>query len=143
MNRIIIKASVMVLLVLAVSLGVKAQNVEYRAEIPFSFQAAGKHYEAGKYSVGSLSQVSSPGGIVIRDLQNRNGRILGMNSAHGDNNWDKPGTLTFLKVEGEYRLSQISTPTFKMEMKGRAGKGRELAQRAPSGSNIVTIALNK
>ena len=143
MNRIIIQASAMVLLVLAISVGAKAQSDQYRAEIPFSFEAAGKHYEAGKYSVGPLSQVSSPGGIAIRDLQNGNARMLGVNSVQGDNKWDKPGTLSFLKVGGQYRLSQISTPTFKMKMKGQADKNSEVAQRTPSASNIVTVALNR
>ena len=144
MNRIFMQASVVVLFVLAVSAGVSAQSEQqYRAEIPFSFEAGGKHYAAGTYSVGPLSQVSSPGGIVIRDTQSKKSRILGVNSMHGDNNWDKPGTLTFLNVGGQYKLSQISTATFRMNLRGKGAKSSEMAERASSDSKEVAIALKR
>lgn len=141
MNRIIRQVSVIGLLVLAVTIGVSAQaDQQYRAEIPFSFEAAGKHYEAGKYSVGPLSQASTPGGIAIRNVQNGEARVLGVNSVQGDNNWDKAGKLTFLKINGQYRLSQISTPTFGMKMKS---KRSDLAQAGATRPEVVAINLNR
>lgn len=143
MNRIIRQASVIGLFLLAVTIGVSAQaNQQYRAEIPFSFEAAGKHYEAGNYAVGPLSQASSPGGIVLRDSRNKVARVLGVNAIQGDNNWDKQGKLTFLKVNGRYTLTQISTPTFIMEMKSRKSKG-DLAKQTPADAQVVAINLTR
>ena len=111
------KASLMVLCVVAVTMGANAQTAQqYRAEIPFDFVAGGKHYSAGQYSVGPVA-ASTGSAVVIRDLQKGNSRVLGVNTLGGNRDWDKPGTLSFLKVNGRYRLSQISTATFSMKMK--------------------------
>ncbi len=143
MNRIIRHASVIGLLVLAVTIGANAQSAQqYRAEIPFSFDAAGKHYEAGKYSVGPVSQ-SSPGGIGIVDLQNRNVRVLGITSLQGDDNWDKPGRLTFVKTNGRYTLNQISTATFKMKVSSKMSKSGDLARGSSSNPEVVAIDLHR
>ena len=143
MNRIIRQASLIGLFVIAVTIGANAQSdTQYRAEIPFDFEARGKHYEAGNYSVGPLSQAATPGGIAIRDIRNRNARILGVVSLSGDNDWDKPGILTFVKVNGRYTLSQISTATFTMKLKSRKSSG-ELARQTTLGSESVAIALSR
>ena len=139
MNRIIRQVSVIGILVLAVTIGVNAQSDQtYRAEIPFAFEAAGKHYEAGTYSVGPLSQTAARG-IAIRDLKRGNYRLLGLSDA-GNNNWNKPGSLTFQKVNGQYMLSQISTATFKMKMKSKKSDDGQLAGGAPR--DVVAIKLN-
>jgi hypothetical protein len=143
MNRIIRRVSLIGLFILAVTLGVTAQaSQQYRADIPFSFEANGRHYAAGEYAVGPLSQVSSPGGIALRNLDTGKARLLGVTSNHGDNNWDNPGRLTFLKVDGRYTLSQISTATFKMKMKVQKARSAELAKGA-SDPAIVAIDLRK
>lgn len=140
MNRIIRQASVIGLFVLAVTIGVSAQSdQQYKAEIPFDFEAGGKQYAAGKYAVGPLSR-TAPNGIAIRNVQTGDGRLLGISALQGDNNWDKVGILTFLMVEGRYRLSQISTATFKMMMKGKKADGAQLA--GASAPNAVAIKLN-
>ena len=101
------------LLVMAVVIGANAQaSQQYRAEVPFDFEAGGKQYAAGKYSVGPLS-----GAIAIRSLETGNMRLLGVSALAGTNDWINPGTLDFHKVNGRYTLSRISTPTFQMEMK--------------------------
>ena len=127
---------------LAVAVGVNAQaNQQYRADVPFSFDANGKHYAAGEYAVGPLSQISSPGGIALRDLQTGNARLLGIASQTGDDNWNKPGRLIFVKENGVYRLSQISTATFQMKMKGRKSNDDQLAKASPSSREVVAIDL--
>jgi hypothetical protein len=129
MNRIIRQISVIGLFMLAVTIGVSAQsNQQYRADVPFGFDVNGKHYAAGEYSVGPVSQVASPGGIAIKDLQNGNAQLLGINSQQGDRNWDKPGQLSFLKMNGRYILTDISTATFKMKMKTSKARDGELAE---------------
>ena|SRR5687768_9735960 len=141
MNRIIRQLSVIGLLVLAVTIGVNAQSdQQYRAEIPFAFEVAGKHHEAGKYLVGPVSRTASSA-IAIRNAKTGNGQLLQVYAAQGDNNWDKPGTLTFLKVGGQYRLSQISTATFKMKMKSKKADMAQLAGATPP--EIVPINLNR
>ncbi len=107
----------MVLAVLAVSVSIKAQSAhQYSANIPFDFEARGERHAAGKYRLGSMS-VSSPGAIGLREMQSGKVRILGMSSDYTTKNWVNPGTLTFLKVNGRYLLSEISTVTFNLKMK--------------------------
>jgi len=139
MNRIIRQTGFIVLCVFAVSMGVSAQtSQQYRAEIPFNFDAGGRHYSAGQYSVGPLSsEIGSA--VVLRDLQKRNARVLGANTRSGNNDWDNPGTLTFVKINGQYRLSQISTATFSMKMKAPKLLVAE-AEKTPA-SEVVAIRL--
>lgn len=137
MKRIIMQASAMVVFVFSVAMGVNAQSAQqYRAEIPFGFDAAGRHYAAGEYSVGPMSQTQGP--IAIQDLRNGKKRMLGVNSLGGTNDWDKVATLTFRRINGRYRLSQISTPTFNMELKVPK-VGSELAG---TDSSPETVAIN-
>ena len=134
MKRIISQTGAIALFLLAVTIGLNAQSdQQYRAEIPFDFEAAGKHYAAGSYSLGVVS-----GAVMIQDRQNRHMRVLGLNTQPGTNNWDVPGTLTFRRIDGLYTLSQIVTATFKKEMKISKPKG-ELAKGAAS--TQVTVAL--
>ena len=144
MNRIVKQITMIGLFMLAVTVGVNAQaNHQYRADIPFSFDANGRHYEAGEYAVGSLSQVSTPGAIAIRDLRSGNARVLGVISVQGESTWNKPGKLTFVKEDGRYTLSQISTATFAMKMKVRKARSAELASGASSNAEIVAVDLKK
>ena len=134
MKRIISQTGAIALFLLAVTIGLNAQSdTQYRAQIPFDFEAAGKHYAAGSYSVGLAS-----GAVTIRDRQNGHMNVLGINPQAGTDNWDLPGTLTFRRIDGLYTLSQIVTPTFKKEMRIRKAKG-ELAKGAASAP--VTVAL--
>ena len=137
MNRIVRQISVIGLFMLAVTIGVNAQaNQQYRAEVPFSFEANGRHYAAGQYSVGPLSQMSVPGAIAIRNIGNGNSAVLGISAPQGDSNWDKPGRLTFVKENGRYTLRDISTATFSMKMKASKSRTAELAE-------VVAIDLKK
>ena len=139
MNRIIKQASVIGLLVLAFAMAANAQvSQQYRANIPFDFEAGGKHYEAGKYSVGPLSGSSS---IAIRNIEKGDMRLLGANSLGGTNDWDNPGTLTFRKVNGQYRLNQITTATFQMELRP-SKKERVLARNSSSATEVVAIQVH-
>src|SRR5678816_2007434 len=101
MNRIIKQASLIGLFMLGVAMVASAQSSQqYRADIPFNFEANGKHYAAGEYAVGPLSQISSPSGIALTNVETGNARLLGVASQQGSNNWDIPGRLTFRKVDG-------------------------------------------
>lgn len=140
MKGTIIRATVMVLAVLAVSVSIKAQSAQpYSANIPFDFEARGERHAAGKYRLASMS-VSSPGAIGLREVKSGHVRILGLSSDAGTNNWDRPGTLTFLKVNGKYILSEISTATFKMKMK--VAKTARRDADVASAVRIVKINLN-
>lgn len=138
MNKIIRQTCVVGLFVLAVTIGVSAQSdQQYRADVPFSFEVGGKQYEAGKYMVGPASRTAT-GAIAIRNIKTGEGRLLGLSDV-GNNDWDNPGTLTFLKIAGRYRLSHISTATFKMKMKS---KTRDNGLLAGSGSpDVVAVKL--
>jgi hypothetical protein len=141
MKRTFIRATLMLLAVLAVSAGVKAQSSQqYSADIPFDFEARGERHAAGKYRLGSMS-VTSPGAIGLREVRSGNVRILGISSDASERDWSQPGTLTFLKVNGRYLLSAISTATFKMDMKVKKQTGRGDNDVASAG-RIVKINLN-
>ena len=117
MQRTIIQSTLMLLAVLAISVSINAQSSQqYSADIPFDFEARGKQHAAGKYRLSPAS-VTASGAIVLREMKSGNGRVLGVSRDPGTNNWDEPGTLTFVKVNGVYRLSEISTATFKLRMK--------------------------
>ena len=117
MQRTIIQSTLMLLAVLAISVSINAQSSQqYSADIPFDFEARGKQHAAGKYRLSPAS-VNSPGAIVLREMKSGKGRVLGITRDSGTNNWDQQGTLTFVKVNGRYRLSEVSTATFKLRMK--------------------------
>ena len=144
MNRTIIQASLLILFVSAITVGVNAQvSQQYRADIPFSFDANGRSYQAGKYSVGPLSQLSMSG-IAIRGIgkHSRSG-ILSAAAREGTNDWDNPGTLTFLNVNGRYKLIRVSTATFSMDMKGKKDRDGDLAKLSSSESKTVSVNLKR
>ena len=131
----------MALVVLAVAMGINAQSSQqYRADIPFSFEARGRQHPAGEYRVGSMS-INSPGAIGLGELQSGKVSILGVTTGRGNDNWDKPGTLTFVKVNGEYILSEISTATFSMKVKRAKSKVRD-DDKLAANETKVKINLN-
>ena len=141
MKRIIVKASLMAVGVLVLAAGAHGQLAQqYRAQIPFSFEAAGKVHAAGKYTVGPISDSNSP--VAIRNLKTGKARMLGLNARGGNNDWDKPGKLIFVKVKGAYHLSEISTPTFGMKLKRARTEVREVASGSAPLEDVVTIYLN-
>lgn len=130
------------LLVLAVTIGASAQtSQQYRAEIPFDFEARGQHFAAGQYSIGPLSEVSQ-GGVALRNLRKGGVRVLGLNALGGNGDWNKPGTITFLKINGRYRMSEISTATFSMKIKGPKSS-RGLARDNTPSPEAVAVNLYK
>ena len=142
MKSTIIRSTVIALAVLAVSISINAQSAQqYSAEIPFDFEARGEQHAAGKYRLGSLS-VGSPGAVGLREMKTGNVRILGISSDAGTRNWDNPGTLTFVKVDGKYRLSEVSTASFNLRMKGTKTAIRDLGNIASASGRVVKIPLN-
>jgi hypothetical protein len=126
----------MVVVVLAVAIGINAQTPEqYRAEIPFSFEAGGRQHSAGEYRVGKIAS----GAIGLVNLQSGKMRIVGVNAQSG-NDWESPATLTFVRTNGSYRLSEISTPSFKIKTKAR--KIRDNARELALAEQVVKIYLN-
>jgi hypothetical protein len=131
----------MLLAVLAISVSIKAQSAQqYSADIPFDFEARGQQHPAGKYRLASIS-VSSPGAIGLREMKSGKVRILGVASDVGSHDWDNPGTLTFLKVGGQYRLSEIATATFSLRMKETKTSVRDVGTIAAA-TRVVKINLN-
>lgn len=142
MKRIIVQASLMAVGVLVLALGAHAQvSQQYRASIPFNFEAKGKVYDAGKYIVGPITS-GQQGPLGIRNMKTGKTRMLGVNTLGGNGNWDKPGRLTFVKTNGAYHLSEISTATFSMKMKRTRTDVREVAGGSAQHEEVVTIYLN-
>ena len=142
MKRTLIRSTIMVLAVLAVSVSIKAQSSQqYTADIPFDFEARGERHAAGKYRLGSVS-VTSPGTIALREMQSGQVKVLGIaNDFPTMKSWDNPGTLSFRKVNGRYLLSEISTVTFRLKMRRAKGVIRGAGDIAAVES-IVKINLN-
>jgi hypothetical protein len=144
MKRIILQSGLLAVGILVLAIGAHAQTPQqYRAEIPFEFETAGKVNAAGKYTVGPVSMVSD-GAIAIRSNESGKARFLGLNTTGGNRNWDKPGTLTFIKANGRYHLAAISTATFSMKMKRTTTAVREVAGSSAGAprEEVITINLN-
>jgi hypothetical protein len=139
MKETIIRSTFIALAVLAISISINAQSAqEYSADIPFDFEARGQQHSAGKYRVTSVS-TNSPGAIGLREMKSGKVRILGLAMEPGNINWDRPGTLTFLKADdGKYRLSEVSTATFRLRVKGTKTAVRDIGNIA----QVVKIKLD-
>ena len=113
MKGLIVKAGLMVGSVLIFGVAANAQ-IQYRAEIPFDFQAAGASLTAGKYVIGQ----NTPGGsaLILRNRKSTKARVLGLANV-GSSSWREKGKLIFIKADGHYTLSEIVTPSFEMKMK--------------------------
>lgn len=131
----------MLMAVLAVSVSINAQiSQEYSANIPFDFEARGERHDAGKYRLGSTS-IGSSGAIALREMKSGDSQILGLSRGPENSSWDRPGTLTFRKINGKYVLTEVSTPTFDMNMKVKKVKGLRENDVAFAGE-VVKILLN-
>lgn len=137
MKRTIIRSGVMVVVVLAVAIGISAQgSPQYRADIPFSFEAGGRQHSAGEYRVGEIGS----GVIGLLNLESGKMRIVGISAQPGANDWSDRGTVTFLKTNDGYRLTEISTPSFNLKMRVKKMKGN-VADLASAG-RVVKIYLD-
>jgi hypothetical protein len=113
MKKQLIQVGLTVSSLLIFGIAANAQT-QYRADIPFDFQAAGKVWSAGAYSLG---QISSGGpALVIRDRKTGKSKVLGQSMPRNESR-DSHGQLVFLKADGVYTLSQIVTPSFEMKLK--------------------------
>ena len=141
MKRIILSSSVLVILVLAAAAGVSAQSSQqYKADIPFDFEADGRQHSAGSYRVGSVSVIGSRATGLL-DIQSGKMRLVGRIAQPGNSGyWAERGTLTFLKVNDRYVLKEISTPSFKLKMRDRRIKVAD--DRLALATNVVKVHLN-
>ena len=129
---------VIVLAAAAVVFGLQANaqvGQQYRAQVPFDFNAGGHTYAAGSYSVGLLSSLSDAGAITLLNRKMGRQRIIGM--SRGRSAVDSQAKLTFLRVGEKYSLIAVSTPSFKIQM-----KKAERAALARDSSGIIEVALN-
>lgn len=125
--------------VLALGLAVNAQtSQQYRGTIPFDFEAGGKHFSAGDYSLGPRATNNSVG---VLSLQERKGKrkmaSLGLVSLNSGNSSTK-GQLIFAKRNGTYALTQIITPTFAANMKRTWTDVKVSRKDAPA---VETVAI--
>lgn len=142
MKRVIVQANLMAVSVLVLAIGAFAQSSQqYRANIPFDFEAAGKQNAAGVYILGPLS-VASQAAVAITNLKSGKSAMLGINTRPGTGDWDKPGKLVFHKTNDGYRLTEISTATLSMKMRRTRTAVREVAGGSAQHEEVVTIYLN-
>jgi hypothetical protein len=124
----------------AMIFGVSA-NAQYRVQIPFDFEAANVHYEAGEYVVGPLSSSTSSSSLAIRDVETGRTRLAGLTTLGGGDGWKGVSKLVFIKTDDNYTLSEIITPRF--GYKGRAKKRfSNVGSPAAVRSETVSITLN-
>ena len=135
MKKLLIQAGLTVSSLLIFGVAANAQ-VQYRAEIPFDFNAAGKAYTAGGYSVGQISSGGSA--LVIRERKTGKARVLGQAMPNGSSR-DWHGKLIFLKADGVYTLSQIITPSFEMKLKKTK---TDVRMAGSSAAKMETVAIN-
>ena len=109
---------------------------QYRAEIPFDFQAAGVTHKAGEYSVGRISPATPV--LVIRNRKSTKSIMLGHANLGGVSR-DANGKLIFLKADGRYTLSEIKTPSFAMKLRKTKTDVRMAGGSTPK---METVAIN-
>jgi len=135
MKKLLVNAGLTVTSLLIFGVAANAQ-IQYRADIPFDFEVAGKAWTAGAYSLG---QISSGGpALVIRDRKTGKSRVLGQSMPRSENR-DSHGKLIFLKADGVYTLSQIVTPSFEMKLKKTK---TEVTMAGGSPAKMETVAIN-
>lgn len=96
--------------ILMVAVSAKAQN-EYRAYIPFDFTMGGKTYKAGNYVIDPLSRDSANTPIAFMNASGTGSQIL-MAAPGGGYSKVKIATLIFDRLETQYSLAVIKTPSF-------------------------------
>ena len=135
MKKLLVNAGLTVTSLLIFGVAANAQ-IQYRADIPFDFEVAGKAWTAGAYSLG---QISSGGpALVIRDRKTGKSRVLGQSMPRSENR-DSHGKLIFLKADGVYTLSQIVTPSFEMKLKKTK---TDVTMAGGSAAKKETVAIN-
>lgn len=135
MKKLLIKAGLTVTSLLIFGIAANAQ-IQYRAEIPFDFNAAGKAHTAGDYVLGAMSSNSPV--VAIRNRKSNKLSLLGQ-AMGGTDRWDNKGKLIFLKADGVYTLSQIETPSFVMKLKKTK---TDVRVAASSAAKMETVAIN-
>lgn len=140
MKSLLLKAGIMAGLMLMLSVAGNAQlSQQYRAQVPFDFQAKGVSYSAGEYSLGPMSTNSSSGAVAIRNRKSGKMRVIGQTQLGGDARAET-GKLIFVKANGIYTLSQIVTPTFELKMKATSTDVR-IAKNRPEKRETVAVDL--
>ena len=135
MKKLLVNAGLTVTSLLIFGVAANAQ-IQYRADIPFDFEVAGKAWTAGAYSLG---QISSGGpALVIRDRKTGKSRVLGQSMPRSESR-DSHGKLIFLKADGVYTLSQIVTPSFEMKLKKTK---TDVTMAGGSAAKKETVAIN-
>lgn len=97
-------------LILLVAVSANAQN-EYRAHIPFDFTIGGKAYKAGNYILDPLNRAAANTPVAFRDAEGGNSHII-MVAPGQDYSKIEVATLVFNRLETQYSLAGIRTPSF-------------------------------
>ena len=135
MKKLLIQTGLTFGSLLLFGIAVNAQ-IQYRAEIPFDFQAAGAAYTAGNYVVGHVGPNTPV--VAIRDRNSKKTALLG-HSMGGSDRWDGSGKLIFLKADGRYTLSEIVTPSFAVKLKKTK---TDVRMASGSAAKMETVAIN-
>lgn len=91
-------------------------SAQYRAEVPFDFEANGTSYNVGGFQVGPMTTYSSVGPLVLIEKRSGRKQIIG-NTVLGGDATKGQGKLLFIKTNGIYRLVQVETPTFQLKLR--------------------------
>ena len=114
-------------------------NAQYRAQIPFDFEAGKVHYAAGEYVLGPLNSSSSASSLAIRDVATGRTRLAGITTLSGDG-WKGVSKLVFVKTGDSYSLSEIVTSRF--TYKGRPSKRYSRVGNVAAAVDTVTVNLD-
>ena len=133
MKKLVVKAGLMVGSLLILGVAANAQT-QYRAEIPWDFNAAGAAFAAGSYTVGQVGP-SGPA-LILRNRKSGKARLLGHKNMGA--NWEGNGKLIFLKADGVYTLSEVQTPSFAIKMRKTK---TDVRMASGSAAKLETVAI--
>lgn len=114
-------------------------STRYQADIPFDFWVKGVEHTAGTYVIGPLASNSSSPALCLINKDSGRMRILGFLQASGDGN-GTTGTLRFARINGQYILGEVVTPTFEKRFM-KLPKMRDVAENGEYPKEVI-VRLN-
>jgi hypothetical protein len=102
---------------------------QYAAHVPFDFIVGNKLMKAGDYKIAPAAGVTDQRAIVLENAATLNADVVGQTAVTSSIS-NKQGRLTFVKQDGQWLLSDISTTGFELKLKAKDINKENLARAA-------------
>lgn len=130
--------------ILAASSASAQTSTQQTANIPFSFNVAGKTFPAGSYTVTRLNPQSDKAALAIRSADGQLSKIVITTPVHGAHA-EETSKLIFNRYADQYFLSQVWTPADSTGLAVPQSRAERALARSRAGRvapERLTVALN-